>query len=293
MWTPSVCTTTTQSPVKPQLEKRSSSSDLASVVTFYSGDAIQTAPSTLAEAAIYPGTVTWGAEDGIYQTFTMSEVENPVINPTPYRSVIADLPNSVIWLPNSSAFTSYGNHSLPYDTCGSMFTGLTPQTTLHLSVRYYVEKFPNANDQTLLSLTRPSPPYDSFALELYSKVLDRLPVAVPVGENPLGEWFRDILDAVATNAGAIGKSLGSFFPPAEAIGGIIGGAAQGINSILGPREDAKGKKKQQPNKPASKPQPRPPRAKTSAQLSHELAVRKAQEAAMKSYMPQAPRRRRR
>lgn len=47
-------------------------------------------------------------------------------------------------------------------------------------------------------------------------------MGVPVGQNPLGEWFNEVLDAVATWAPQVGKAVGNIIPGAAIVGNAIG-----------------------------------------------------------------------
>lgn len=58
-----------------------------------------------------------------------------------------------------------------------------------------------------------------MALEIYTRSVCELPVAVPVDENPLGEWFNDVLDTVSEWA--------------PKIGGVIGGHGATLGNVLG------------------------------------------------------------
>jgi len=193
-------------------------------------------PSTQPGAALFPNSRTWAASQGIYMIGCFNEMDNPVTFPVP--NVAATLPSrssamigaSVVgWGTNSSSAMC---HTLPFDTTGCIFAGLSAQSTLQVTSRYYIERVPSTGDGDLLLLARPPSPYDPTALELYARAMSSLPVAVPVGENPLGEWFNDVLSAIADWAGPIGTALTPLFPPAGAIGSLVGGAARGVRGLI-------------------------------------------------------------
>lgn len=192
-------------------------------------------PLSQSEAQLIPTSKTWGAEDGVYSVCAQSSEINPFLVPMgslPFQQLAPSL-SDLSPLVNRPAYTyrtaivngSRGStlllaKLLPYDLNGSIFTGLSPETTLQVTVKYYIERIPTVNDPDLLVLSRPSPQYDPMAVEIFSKTLSELPVAVKVGENPLGEWFNDILDVVSEFA----PSLGAVFGPMGAAAGATLGA---------------------------------------------------------------------
>lgn len=199
-------------------------------------------PGTQAEAQLYPASRTWGAEDGCYLVATMDSSVNDYSSAAP-GAVIAMSPfdtptlvsggNTTVFYTNATGGGSGANcHTvMPFDWSGAIFTGLTPQTTLQVTVRYYVERIPTITQPDLLVLTRNPCPYDPVALEIYSRCLSELPVGVRVSENPLGEWFNEIMDTVATWAPRIGAGLGSFIPGGAAIGTAVGAGAQALGRL--------------------------------------------------------------
>lgn len=160
---------------------------------------------------------------------------------------------------------------LPFDVHGAIFSGLSAQTTLQVTTRYYVERIPSANDANLLVLARPPTPYDPTILELYSRILSQLPVGCTVKENPLGEWFNDVLEAVIAYAPAVGAAFGGLGPAFGA--GISGGASQWLKSrqatpknkpsqqVLGQKSDMPKKRKTAGRKRPRKFGPRRPPTK--------------------------------
>jgi len=228
-------------------------------------------PSTLAEMGVYPGTITESAIDGVYQVITRSDVNNPPINPSPSLLVWQDpfseadlIAPYACWLLDGLNSTQPSAHPLPYDICGCKFTGLSNTSTLTLTVRYFLEKFPTATDTVLTSLSRPSPCYDPVALEIYSRCMDALPVGCGQKDNPFGEWFRGVVSEVAKWAAPIGKALGGIVPGAQAIGSIVGGAAKAIQKVLPEEEKQPKKSKKTSPKPPTNPAPPLPGTSKSA-----------------------------
>jgi hypothetical protein len=209
-------------------------------------------PTTQATAALFPNSKTWMAADGIYQICTLNTLTNPYSQPQPgscagliSNQTLANLEDGSsyqAWMPNINQAALNGddvaptpqNFRFPFDISGCVFAGLSPLTTLQITTKYYFERVPTFTDPALLVLSTPSPAFDPVALEIYSRVLDELPVAVPVGENPLGEWFSDVLRAVAEWAPKVGSALGTFVPGAGLLGQGIGVGAKMLNKAIYP-----------------------------------------------------------
>jgi len=196
-----------------------------------------TPPANQQQAALYPNSKTWEAEKGVYLIATLQSNQNPLYCPLPgiggimTPSSLGNLEDGDGWIgyfpkiQMGHSMPSAACSTLPFDVSGSVFGGLNNQTTLQITARYYIERHPTIADPDILVLARTPAPYDPVVLELYSRVLNELPVAVPVGENPLGEWFNDILDGVAEWAPKIGTFLGNAVPGAALIGKVVGTAA--------------------------------------------------------------------
>jgi hypothetical protein len=144
--------------------------------------------------------------------------------------------NTYGWYPNVNVEGSISlvesaesfNRQLPYDVHGCIFSGLSPQTVLQLTTRYYYELVPDTTDPVMVVMAKPSPCLDELALRLYSRALEHLPIAVPVDQNPLGEWFETVMDVIANGLPVIGTALATVFPPAAVIGTAASIAAQSI-----------------------------------------------------------------
>jgi len=206
-------------------------------------------PSTQNEAALYPDSKTWGAEEGSYQVATMNQKDNPYYTPTPgcagmiSPSSYTDLVDGVGWLgyfpyiregDPVRALTSSLATGLPYDCVGSCYSGLNPNTTMQVTTRYYFERHPTIADPDLLTLSQPSAPYDPMILEMLSRVTRELPVGVMVKENPMGEWFNDVLEFVGEWGPKIGGALSNLGVP---MSGLIGnGLGELANSRLKKRQ---------------------------------------------------------
>jgi len=131
--------------------------------------------------------------------------------------------------------------------CGAYFTGLNKQSTIQLTVNYYVERYPSPSDQDLVVLASPSPGYDPCALELYSRTISKMPVGVPQGLNPLGEWFKEVLQAVTRFSTPILKVI------KPALGPIGEGLYAGSKWVRGATAPGKKGAKAPPRKQTKRP----------------------------------------
>jgi len=221
-------------------------------------------------AQLFPSARTWAAADGVYSIVSMTDIENPFIvagvTPPPLfiqapanSQIVANV-NVPAWAwPNYAAGTggvqlnNAGQLTcsvIPWNWQGAIFTGLNTNSTLQVTARYVFERCPSVSEPQFLVLYQPPADYDPLALEIYTRVVTELPVAVPVGDNPLGEWFNDVLEAVADYAPKIGQMFG----PA---GSFIGrGVSTGARMMLTERGANSGQIMGQ--KKTKKPKPRGP-----------------------------------
>lgn len=196
---------------------------------------------TSAEAALFPNSRTWSAKDGCYGIATLNDIDCPVIDSTPgtffiRRNIppaLGDITDGWCPMPSDSSRC----HVYPFDITGAIFTGLSPETSLTVTVRYLIERFPGPDNADLIVLGRPSPAYDPLVLELYSRCLEHLPSVVPVGENPLGEWFAKVLGSIAKYAPAVASVIPH--PVVSTIvrgAGMLAGAGHGALSARNARK---------------------------------------------------------
>lgn len=211
-------------------------------------------PTNPSDAALFPNSRTWGAEEGCYVVATQNSMDNNFVSPLPSRStgLILGLNNTALttgtgqricYLPVAGlALFPPQNQPYPFDCCGAVFSGLQNSSTLQLTSRYYIERLPAISDPNLLVLAREPCPYDPVIMELYSRVIRELPVGVRVADNPLGEWFFDILQALAGIAPAVGTALTPILGPAgPMIGTAIGTAGTAALQARKAKQQAKKK----------------------------------------------------
>jgi hypothetical protein len=201
-------------------------------------------PGTQATAALFPNSRTWQSSEGLYQVAVMSSIDQNFRAPAPGNVGFINVPTQaqlaadldrVAFLPTGSFSTgntaaiSNCTQMMNWDVSGCVIansSGFTQQ--FQLTVKYYIERLPTVSDPNLLVLAHEPCPYDPLALEIYARATACLPVGVPVGENPLGEWFDQVMATVAGALPAVGTALATIFPPAAAIGAGLGGVALSV-----------------------------------------------------------------
>jgi len=203
-------------------------------------------PTTPASAMLLEGSCQWNAEEGAYLVCTTNSLNNYPSEPSPVmylvqdsESVESETGTTLIMNQNTQSVTipsttnpitvPQTNSILPHNMSGAYFSGLSPQTTFTVNVTWYVERFPTPFDTQLVVLATPSAGWDQFALELYAAAMRDMPAGVRVNENPLGEWFQDVVHQVAQNASPVLNALSVVHPGfgmAGQMAGVIAKATQ-------------------------------------------------------------------
>lgn len=232
---------------------------------------IRKPPSSVAECNTLKGTRTWDAAAGVYATISQNSTENPIKVASTCLTILSNVDHpdgaatdmairSPTVLVTNNVGPSLSNvvpkvtQLTPFDTTGAYFTGLSEQTTLCIKVRYYVERAPTHTESALAVLATPSAGLDTKALEIYSLAISQLPVAVPVSENALGDWFRTVLNVVKTVSGGASGLLGAVVPGAQQIGTGVNMVAGALESLLRPKK--KEKRNATPKRVTVVPQPK-------------------------------------
>jgi len=202
-------------------------------------------PMTQQGATLYPDSKTWAASEGVYSISTLNTTQNAYYTPAPSCGGVIVSPGTtmltaatntvgsqtMIWIPANGA-SNGGNPlarncctAMPWDVNGCVFSGLNTNTALTVTAKYYYERLPSPSNPQLLVLTKQPAPFDPIIMEIYARCMADLPIACPVGDNPLGEWFTEVLDTVAEWAPKIGNALGTIVPGAGLIGQGLGAGA--------------------------------------------------------------------
>jgi len=190
-------------------------------------DQVAGPPENVDQCNSMRSTRTWAAAEGAYVPITFSKIDNPLV-PYSHKSLVkyvTDTDNGTIHISevgiSNDTFIAANCPRMkiaPVNTSGVFLTGLHPQAVITIKLRVYVERAPTHIDSLLAPLAGPSAAYDARALELYSSVMSRMPVAVDFKSNGLGDWWRSILKVVSQVAGPIGTVVSAFNP---VVGGLI------------------------------------------------------------------------
>lgn len=181
-------------------------------------------PASPKDALLLGGTRQWAAADGAYLVVPFSSVNNPLTASNVIDVMLSadggwpHAGDHVLTRPMGPAFVvnnlpvatpqlGLPLKPIPFNTTGVMLTGLSNSSTFRLKVKMYVERAPSFTESSLAVLATPSAPYDAKVLALYSSIIHHLPIAVPVRDNDAGDWWRAILEVVATVAPMIGTAI--------------------------------------------------------------------------------------
>lgn len=218
---------------------------------------LQGPPSNLADAQLLFGTRSWEAAEGCYVVSRMNNTSNPLkqatsypvgySNGSVYGSVALDSTLTVAGSLNANIDVDTMEYLAPFDISGAYFTGLSAQTTLTITIRWYIERAPGPNEIDLVLLAQPSTCYDSDAIEAYSRALCHLPPGVKQGENDAGDWFARVTGAISKFAPKIGKAIST-------IPGL--GFAEYVGDGIGALASLNKKKEKKKEKETSNPQPK-------------------------------------
>lgn len=225
-------------------------------------------PNTLAEAKIMPGSHSWAAQDGCYNTAKFQTTnafqgmtrrpwaicQNNLTGPTDSGylgngyldgSFICD--SSLVRTDNArdtSPPSTPGTYSGPVhfsqmNTTGAYFTGLSAESTLFVTWRVGIERLPAANKPAFLALSQPSATYDPNALVLYNMVANVLPPGCPQGYNDAGKWFRWISEAAQKSIPTVYPIVRTAAMLATSMGRpVIGGALNALGQAMRPVAEA-------------------------------------------------------
>jgi hypothetical protein len=190
-----------------------------------------------------PGTATWDATDGCYVVaaldpcvisefhnrtdrspavgfnyFNLAAASSAVLTDLPVCSTFDNMPYQ-FWnvqgvVPASIPVTSV-------QTGGAIFQELSPETTLRLTMKISVEYVP-VYSSSLLTMARTPSIRDDAALEVYARAIRMIPTGCPRNMNPLGEWFRSMMDILAANAAVIGGAISASLIGNASIGSSLG-----------------------------------------------------------------------
>jgi hypothetical protein len=218
-------------------------------------------PNTLAEAKIMPGSHSWAAQDGCYNTAKFQSdnkfqgmtrrpwaiCQNNMTAPSSsgyvdgeYGSFVSDESLFQFKTDAGDGIGTAGRYGGPMhfsqmNTTGAYFTGLSNQTTLFVTWRVGIERLPAANKPAFLALAQPSATFDPNALVLYNMVANVLPPGCPQGYNDMGKWFRWISDAAQKSIPTVYPIVRTAAMLANTMGRpILGAGLTGLQQVMKP-----------------------------------------------------------
>jgi len=227
-------------------------------------------PTEATVAQLLPGSQQWEAAKGVYMPSYLQGMVNPptrmvpelqlygagIPGSTPYSGVGKSCYQVATWGTfDTTEIMPYSSFTTPYSICGAYFLGLSPQTTLTVRQILWIETFPGVRD-TLAPLSHPSAAYDPFALALYAEAARKLPIATVFGDNPIGEWFEDVVDTIAQVASPALGVASAVFPEAAPFLLPAAGAAELARGVIKSRRKtrkAKRTAKAQRQAPSGRP----------------------------------------
>lgn len=186
-------------------------------------------PITYNEAVVLPGSKTWLASKGCYvipRLFT--DDLPPAFKKSP--GFLANTGADICQI-GFAGLTGVAQQRLgisKFETGFAYFSGLSANATLRVAARSVTEFFPTRGS-TLLSQATPSASYDPVALGLYAKIINTIPVGVPVSMNAAGDYFRIVVSAI--------KALAPALTLVPKVGPLLGAAA-GMAGMMLPRRQA-------------------------------------------------------
>lgn len=208
--TAAVMNQNTSRPFTVHMTNSNNAGDLPAVATCY---AVKTVPQNLSEMLLLPGTTQWEAKEGAYSVVQLVDLDQtPTTVPQFPVFTSNELDNSSntseVWTtPTSKQATGgYSNiyqspehwsAQIPMNSSVQMYTGLSDQTTLTVRVRWLIVRYPNDNEKEILVLAYNSAPWDPVALEIQSRLMNKLPPAVMFKLNPKGEWWKSMIAGIA------------------------------------------------------------------------------------------------
>jgi len=196
-------------------------------------------PQNLPSAVLIPGNQSWKAADGCYCMATRNSSSNMYksANTTPIL-ILGESPS--VGPSTGTDFLSFldqntgggnvnPNLTTDFDSSGACFTGLSPETTLQVRYRIYLEIIPTPSDFNLIPLVTPSLPTSSQVEDILSMISPMIPPGWPQTDNPKGEVWKSILRTVGKAVEVVSPMV---LPPQYAILGKEIGA--GIQYALRP-----------------------------------------------------------
>jgi CRISPR/Cas system-associated endoribonuclease Cas2 len=165
-------------------------------------------PKNIFEASTIPDSVTHEAEKGAYQAFRLTEREIPISRPTSINKIYLRDVDTGAGTTTAVQIARHGpvadanvnttdlHHDSKFNPSGIYFTGLSPQTSLTLTTKWFVQYFPGTTERQMLVLAKPTPNHDKAAIDAYFAQIKLMPSMVTLAENGMGTWFKRVMKGV-------------------------------------------------------------------------------------------------
>lgn len=176
-------------------------------------------PGSRTLAGMVPGWVEWEAAKGVYAVPKFNKPAPPaafvvgggansyVHHNYEFQEVIAEGQIARWCTRTGDTWNIAADWGTPFYSCGMVPSGFDPlaifiegvdaNAQFRVSVKTYVEYFPDSANATALASATGSPAYDPIALLSYHVAAIRLPAGVPVSLNAKGDWWRMVKSALA------------------------------------------------------------------------------------------------
>lgn len=237
-------------------------SGLTKIATVQDGRIFTPNCQTIRQALAFEGSRQWKAEEGAYLVIPFSSKDN-IATPPEYtmpciRALAQDMDSigtlntTTLYTGNFASGGAAGDNFVfmphmftPMHSKGVILSGLSEHSTFQINANFFLETFPRTSDDPLVTLARPSCEYDPVALELISKTMKTIPVAVPVSENGLGDFFLDVVEKVAPTIGNLASVAFPEFSPFIKTGTTLATDWAGAAKKSRAKQKAKNKRKRQ------------------------------------------------
>lgn len=203
-------------------------------------------PTALNEAVLTPGSRQWEAKFGCYTVVPFQGRDNLATYPQYVQPILGYKADSDLiggsnhdeiglgqwaYLNKGVPAVSFSNRFAPFNSKCIILSGLQSQASFTINVNYFIETFPGVRSE-LITLAQPSACFDPVALRMISEATRKLPVAVPVAENGLGDWFAEVVSDIAPYAAALltAGGLPEFAPVALAAKAMADNYRKGAKS---------------------------------------------------------------
>lgn len=179
--------------------------------------------------------------DGLYIINTPSKFVNPVKANFGATAVFSNQSGS---LQEDVTYTQGAGPLNDWNVIGGFISGISQNSSFVVRFRTVIEIFPGVSENNgLIRLASAPVPYSPLIEEILTRVLAEMPAGCAYTENPFGEWFSKVVDAVADYAPQIGGALGTVLPGVGLAGKVLGLGARGLSGLVSQKQKDDARKK--------------------------------------------------